>query len=155
MAAAKIDTPALRTRRSDIPLLADRVLQEEAALGHRCRLSADAMGALMEHGWPGNVRELKNVLKRAAAFGNAILEPEDLQLGDSWLGGGDDFVAIGGQTLRAAREGDPAARGAAQRRQPARGVGGAGMPRSTLNDKLRRYRIDAKELRRPPAKRRA
>ncbi|HEY2744149.1 MAG TPA: sigma 54-interacting transcriptional regulator [Polyangia bacterium] len=151
LAAAKIETPTLRSRRSDIPLLVERVLKDEAALGHRCRLSADAMGELMEHSWPGNVRELKNVLRRAAALGNGVIEPDDLRLGESWLGGGgDDIVAIAGQTFeqlekeilsRAVRRCDGNQRAAA---------GELDIPRSTLNDKLRRYRIDPKEMRREP-----
>jgi DNA-binding NtrC family response regulator len=149
LAAAKIETPTLRTRRSDIPLLVERVLQDEAALGHRCRVSAEAMGALMEHSWPGNVRELKNVLRRAAALGNGVVEPDDLQLGEAWLNGGDDdVVEIAGQTFeqlekeilsRAVRRCDGNQRAAA---------GELDIPRSTLNDKLRRYRIDPKEMRR-------
>jgi DNA-binding NtrC family response regulator len=153
LAAARVDTPSLRTRRSDIPLLVERVMQDEAAIGHRCRLSADAMAELMEHSWPGNVRELKNVLRRAAALGNAVLEPCDLALGEAWLNGEDDVVAIGGQTFeqiekeilsRAVRRCDGNQREAA---------GQLDIPRSTLNDKLRRYRIDPKEMRRRPKKR--
>jgi two-component system C4-dicarboxylate transport response regulator DctD len=154
LAAAKIDTPPLRSRRSDIPLLVDRVLQDEAALGHRCRVSTDAMGALMEHAWPGNVRELKNVLRRAAALGSGVIAPEDLQLGESWMGGAGELMALTGQTFeqlekeileRAVRRCDGNQRAASLELD---------MPRSTLNDKLRRYRIDPKELRRPAPKRR-
>jgi DNA-binding NtrC family response regulator len=97
------------------------------------------------------VRELKNVLRRAAALGNGVIEPDDLRLGESWLGGGgDDIVAIAGQTFeqlekeilsRAVRRCDGNQRAAA---------GELDIPRSTLNDKLRRYRIDPKEMRREP-----
>ncbi|HWE27005.1 MAG TPA: sigma 54-interacting transcriptional regulator [Polyangia bacterium] len=144
--AASIHTPSLRSRRSDIPLLVERILQDEAALGHRCRLSGESMGALMEHSWPGNVRELKNVLRRAAAVGSSVLQPEDLRIGDLALSVDDDVVTICGQTYvqiekeilsRTVRRCDGNQRAASAELD---------MPRSTLNDKLRRYRIDAKEM---------
>jgi DNA-binding NtrC family response regulator len=144
--AATVHTPSLRSRRSDIPLLVERILQDEAALGHRCRLSADAMGALMEHTWPGNVRELKNVLRRAAAIGNCVLETEDLRLGELALGGSDDLVAICGQTyVQIEREVLSRTVRRCNGNQRAASVE-LDMPRSTLNDKLRRYRIEPREM---------
>jgi DNA-binding NtrC family response regulator len=144
--AASVHTPPLRSRRSDIPLLVERIMQDEAAIGHRCRVSAEAMDMLMEHDWPGNVRELKNVLTRAAALGSNVLQPADLRLGDAALVVDDDVVTIGGQKYtqiereilsRAVRRCDGNQRAASA---------ALGIPRSTLNDKLRRYRIDTKEL---------
>ncbi len=144
--AATIRTPSLRTRRSDIPLLVERIMQEEAALGHRCRLSADAMGALLEHAWPGNVRELKNVMRRAAAIGNCVLEIEDLRLGETALGGDDDTVTICGQTY-VQIEKEVLARTVRRCNGNQRAASAElDMPRSTLNDKLRRYRIEPREI---------
>ena len=143
---ATIRTPSLRTRRSDIPLLIERILQDEAAIGHRCRLSGDAMGALMEHPWPGNVRELKNVLRRAAAMGGSVLAIEDLKLGDLLLTGDDESVSISGQTYeqiekevlsRTVRRCNGNQRAASVELD---------MPRSTLNDKLRRYGIEPRAM---------
>jgi two-component system, NtrC family, response regulator HydG len=63
----RIELPALRERREDIPLL----------LEHFCRyfntaqkkeihgVSPEAMEILMQYPWPGNVRELENCLERA------------------------------------------------------------------------------------------
>jgi len=144
--AASVRTPNLRSRRSDIPLLVERILRDEAAIGHRCRVSGEAMGALMEHDWPGNVRELKNVLRRAAALGSSVLGPDDLRLGDMALAVDDDVVTICGQTYakiereilsRTVRRCDGNQRAASMELD---------IPRSTLNDKLRRYRIDPKEM---------
>lgn len=141
--ATTIATPPLRSRRSDIPLLIERVLQEEAALGHRCRISGDAMAALMEHSWPGNVRELKNVLRRAAALGNGTLQVSDLKFGDAVMSGDDDAVTINGQTFEQIEK-EVLARTVRRcnGNQRAASVELA-MPRSTLNDKLRRYGIEA------------
>lgn len=69
-----IESPALRERAADIPLL----LQE---LAHRLennnenivKFNDDAMRSLMSHAWPGNVRELSNLVERLA-----ILYPKKL-----------------------------------------------------------------------------
>ncbi len=144
--AGQIHTPPLRSRRSDIPLLVERILQDEAAMGHRCRISGDAMAALMEHSWPGNVRELKNVLRRAAALGQCVLRGEDLRFGDGALPGADDAVQISGQTMEQIEK-EVLARTVRRcnGNQRAASVELA-MPRSTLNDKLRRYGIEPQAL---------
>jgi sigma-54 specific flagellar transcriptional regulator A len=69
-----IESPALRERAADIPLL----LQE---LAHRLdnnsesmvKFDDEAMRSLMSHSWPGNVRELSNLVERLA-----ILHPKKL-----------------------------------------------------------------------------
>jgi two-component system, NtrC family, response regulator len=145
LAAAVITTPALRARRSDIPLLIERILQDEAAGGARCQLSGAAMAAMMEHSWPGNVRELKNVLKRAAALGGALLEPSDLSFNTPPVKEDEDVVKLQGQTfeqierevlIRAVKRCGGNQRAASEE---------LGIPRSTLNDKIRRYGVE------PPA----
>jgi transcriptional regulator with PAS, ATPase and Fis domain len=63
-----IQLPALRERISDVPLLAERFLEEVGqSMGHApARLTDEAREALLTYRWPGNVRELHNVLERAA-----------------------------------------------------------------------------------------
>lgn len=61
--------PALRERRSDIPMLVHWFL-ERYAPGQELRVSNPAMKALMQYEWPGNVRELENCVERAVALGN-------------------------------------------------------------------------------------
>ncbi|WP_136440458.1 sigma-54-dependent transcriptional regulator [Pacificoceanicola onchidii] len=59
--------PPLRARLDDIPLLANRFLQESAAsMGGAPELSQDDISLLMGHDWPGNVRELRYVIERFA-----------------------------------------------------------------------------------------
>ena len=65
----KLQLPALRNRREDIPLLAahflDRISREQ---GVKFTLSDEALRTIMEHDWPGNVRELENAIERACAL---------------------------------------------------------------------------------------
>jgi two-component system NtrC family response regulator len=65
-----LEVPPLRTRREDIPLLAQAFLQRFAREFDRPpnTLSAEAMVVLQAHDWPGNIRELQNVIERGALF---------------------------------------------------------------------------------------
>lgn len=76
-----LDSPALRDRKEDIPLLAQHFLQRSAT---RCKrpvlgLSKEAEEMIMHYSWPGNVRELENAMERAVVFGlTEWVLPEDL-----------------------------------------------------------------------------
>ncbi len=72
-----VHVPALRERRSDIPMLVNWFC-ERYAPGADLRVSNSAMKALMNYDWPGNVRELENCVERAVALGNGTL----IDLGD-------------------------------------------------------------------------
>lgn len=77
----RIRLPALRHRKTDLPLLVDYMLQRQAAAKktRAKRFSNEALDALLSYDWPGNVRELENVVQRAnvLAKGDTIL-PKDL-----------------------------------------------------------------------------
>jgi len=76
--------PSLRELRDDIPLLAGRLLERQAAPGRVPRLAPDAMAALQAYDFPGNVRELENILERALALAGADeIAVEDLQISTS------------------------------------------------------------------------
>jgi DNA-binding NtrC family response regulator len=67
--------PPLRQRVEDIPLLAQRFL-EEAAKEFQRPVTAFTEGAVLrlgEHSWPGNVRELRNVVRQAV-----LLTPDSI-----------------------------------------------------------------------------
>ena len=61
--------PALRERRSDIPMLAHWFL-ERYAPGDSIQVMQAAMKCLLQYDWPGNVRELENCMERAVALGD-------------------------------------------------------------------------------------
>ena len=78
-----IAIPALRERKSDLPLLAASFVRRACRqLGKREPvLGQDALATLDRHTWPGNLRELRQVVERAAVVcdGDAIL-PQHLTL---------------------------------------------------------------------------
>jgi DNA-binding NtrC family response regulator len=63
----EIELPALRNRRSDVPLLANYFIEKFVRRFNKPikSMSTRALGALMRYDWPGNVRELENVIQRA------------------------------------------------------------------------------------------
>jgi len=83
LSTVTLRAPALRERRSDIPLLAERFLRGAAENARRsgCRLSEETVKRLVAYDWPGNVRELESSIEYAAlrARGDEIA-PEDLPL---------------------------------------------------------------------------
>jgi Nif-specific regulatory protein len=76
-----LDSPPLRDRKEDVPLLAQYFLQRSA---ERCKrqvlgLSPDAEAIITQYSWPGNVRELENAMERAVVLGvSDWVLPEDL-----------------------------------------------------------------------------
>jgi sigma-54 specific flagellar transcriptional regulator A len=60
-----IETPALRERKEDIPLLLKELMTRfEQEQGRTVRFTEKAVESLMEHPWSGNVRELSNLIER-------------------------------------------------------------------------------------------
>jgi DNA-binding NtrC family response regulator len=62
----RVDLPALRDRRGDLPLLAEHYLRMRAGDDRPLRLSPLAVRLLLSYPWPGNVRELFAALESAA-----------------------------------------------------------------------------------------
>jgi len=72
-----VHLPALRERRSDIPMLTNWFL-ERCAPGRSMQVTSRAMRALMQYEWPGNVRELENCVERAVALGEGDRDTIDI-----------------------------------------------------------------------------
>ena len=101
-----IDLPALRERRSDIPLLAQTFLQELRDDTNRTvrGFSDEALAALENYAWPGNIRELQNVVERAVLLGKSeMITPADLPRD---IAGGSAITVsrVGNRTLKEALE---------------------------------------------------
>ena len=66
LSVTHIDLPALRTRRRDIPLLANHFLDIYTKRENRILrgIAPETMMLLKAYAWPGNVRELENVIQQ-------------------------------------------------------------------------------------------
>jgi DNA-binding NtrC family response regulator len=83
LAVVRLDVPALRARREDVPLLVEHFLAGREIEPP----TPDSLRRLCEHSWPGNVRELRNVLERAVALsGRGPLTIRDSDLEATWSG---------------------------------------------------------------------
>lgn len=75
-----IETPALRERKEDIPLLLKELLTRlEHEQEKTVRFTEKAIESLMEHSWGGNVRELSNLIERMLImYGDQIVDVAEL-----------------------------------------------------------------------------
>jgi DNA-binding NtrC family response regulator len=81
LSVVTLGAPALRERRSDIPLLAERFLRGAAENAGRGPLKflEETIKTLVAYDWPGNVRELESSIEYASLQARgAEIEPEDL-----------------------------------------------------------------------------
>ena len=142
-----IHLPPLRERLADIIPLAENFLTHT---GTPRQLSATAAAALLAHPWPGNVRELRNAMERAAALARrtvieaddlAFLHPATVAPPTDWLAG--DLPAAVARLERAMIQRAMSDSGG-NRTDAARRLG---IHRQLLYEKLRRYDLDASEIR--------
>ncbi len=100
----EIHLPPLRERRTDIPALAHRFLdQASKKMGRPLKgFTEGAMERMMAHSWPGNVRELENEISRIAALAGDAELVSTAMLSDEIRGGG---AAAGGSSAAPASGG--------------------------------------------------
>ena len=77
--------PALRDRRSDVPLLVEYFTHRYAKrVGKRIRrVTQETSQLLQSYDWPGNIRELQNVIERAVI----VCDSDTLSIDPWWLSG--------------------------------------------------------------------
>jgi formate hydrogenlyase transcriptional activator len=141
-----LHAPPLRERPADIPVLVEYLTQRYAAqLGKTITsVSRRTIDLLTSYDWPGNVRELQNVIQRAV-----ILCEGTLVVDEKWLAPRSSRRGARGTGLgrpSAHEEKELIERALASSRGRVAGADGAaarlGIPRSTLESKIRSLRID-------------
>jgi len=75
-----IETPPLRERAEDLPLLINDLIERLDHEGHGpIRLAPAAIESLAGYEWPGNVRELANLIERLSIlYPNGVVDIQDL-----------------------------------------------------------------------------
>jgi len=134
--------PALRTRKEDIPVLAEYLLEKFAAdLGRgEMRLGPNCLEALQSYSWPGNVRELRNVIERAVL----LSEQKTLGLKDLHFdgrGGANAHYSNSNLTLLEVERQHIEHVLQEEKGSVERTAKRLGVPRSSLYEKLKRHRI--------------
>lgn len=92
-----ISIPPLRSRMSDVPLLAQTFVEKTCRYEGipRKRILQEAMHHLCTYHWPGNVRQLENVMEMAVVLSGdrEVLLPGDFRLPSRSSGREDDGIA--------------------------------------------------------------
>jgi transcriptional regulator with GAF, ATPase, and Fis domain len=143
-----IDMPPLRERREDIPVLVEYLVDRYARkLGKNIRgVSSRTLELFQSCSWPGNIRELQNVIERSVI----VCETENFSVDETWLPqqplaseckSQSDFS----QKLDA-QEKEMIEAALSESRGQVFGPSGAaamlGMPRSTVESKIRSLKIN-------------
>jgi DNA-binding NtrC family response regulator len=140
-----IAVPPLRERTEDIPLLVEYFVGRFAKEGGKTirHISKQTLVQLRKYHWPGNIRELQNVLERAVI----LSETDTFVVDDSWLKGEPaESSQRRGLSAFADREVKMIEAALAETHGLISGPTGAaaklGIPRQTLDSKIRRLGID-------------
>ena len=79
-----VEVPPLRERQSDVPALAEYILNKltnQCGTDSMTTITPDALSTLSTYSFPGNVRELENILERAMALcEDDLITVDDLDL---------------------------------------------------------------------------
>ena len=142
-----IAVPPLRDRKDDIPLLVEYLIERYASkAGKKIKnIHKRTLELFQAYDWPGNIRELQNVIERAVILGDGGTFSVD----ELWLQSespGTSHAGNGLARLRSDQERELIESALAESRGRVAGPSGAaaklGIPRSTLETKIRRLGIE-------------
>jgi formate hydrogenlyase transcriptional activator len=140
-----ISVPSLRERVDDIPLLVEYfVVRFAKEAGKAIRhIGKDTLEQLQGYHWPGNIRELQNVVERAVI----LSETDTFVVDESWLESeSEESSQREGLSALEGREVEMIEAALAEAHGRISGPSGAaaklGIPRQTLESKIRRLGLD-------------
>jgi formate hydrogenlyase transcriptional activator len=141
-----IQTPSLRERVEDIPLLVEYFIERYAKKsGKKIRnIGKNTLELFQSYDWPGNIRELQNVIERAVV----LCDGETFSVDETWLkrDGQRSAPAMPFVATLAEREKEIIESVLAESHGQVAGRSGAaaklGMPRQTLESKIKSLGID-------------
>jgi transcriptional regulator with GAF, ATPase, and Fis domain len=151
-----IEMPSLRGRQADIPLLVEYFIDRYARKAGKNikRINKKTLDLLQSYPWPGNIRELQNVIERSVI----LCETEIFSIDENWLTKQSSLTEPKNQmelprsllaqekemieaALKVSRGRIFGAKGAAAK---------LGIPRSTLESKIKSLKIDKNRFRTSP-----
>ena len=143
-----IELPSLRERRADIPVLVEYFIDRCARnVGKNIRgINKESLDLLQSYPWPGNIRELQNVIERSVI----LCETENFSVDETWLPQQTVVRESKSQSnycqKLASREKEMIESALRESEGRVFGPSGAaailGMPRSTVESKIRSLRIN-------------
>jgi len=142
-----IEVPALRERKSDIPMLIEYFVRRYAnkARKHISRIDKRTLKLCESYDWPGNIRELQNIIERSVI----LCTGDTFRIDEAWLFNGGASRAKSSARLSEtleSREKEIIEAALAESKGRVAGPNGAaarlGIPRSTLDWKIRHLKIN-------------
>jgi formate hydrogenlyase transcriptional activator len=145
-----LEMPPIRERREDIPVLVEYFIGRYARKAGKTfrQVSKRTLDRLRSYPWPGNVRELQNVIERSVI----VSDTDEFTVDESWLSGTSAVERrLGLSGTLAAHEKtivEEALRASGGRVfGPSGAAARLGIPRSTLESKIRALRINKSRFR--------
>jgi PAS domain S-box-containing protein len=150
-----LEMPSLRERKTDIPVLVEYFIHRYARKAGKSfrRVNKRTLDHLQSYPWPGNVRELQNVIERSVV----VCDSDEFTVDESWL---STRVTVKSShalpsTLAAHEKAliEGALRASGGRVfGPSGAAARLGIPRSTLESRIRALKINKRRFRLLPAK---
>jgi DNA-binding NtrC family response regulator len=145
-----LEMPPLRERREDIAVLVEYFIDRYARKAGKTirRVSKRTLDSLRSYPWPGNVRELQNVIERSVI----VSDTDEFTIDESWIStqpAVKNGLGLSG-TLASHEKAliEDALRAAGGRVfGPSGAAARLGMPRSTLESKIRALKINKSRFR--------
>jgi formate hydrogenlyase transcriptional activator len=152
-----IETPSLRERRADIPLLVEYFIDRYARKAGKNikRINKKTLELLQSYPWPGNIRELQNVIERSMI----LCDTEIFSIDENWLSRppplspeSKEQIELPLRLLVQEKNMIEAALKESRGRVfgPYGAAGKLGIPRSTLESKIKSLKIDKNRFRTSP-----
>jgi PAS domain S-box-containing protein len=142
-----IEIPSLRERREDIPLLVEYFIERYARKASKQikRINKKTLELLQSYAWPGNIRELQNVIERSMI----LCETEIFSIDENWLPPPLTLASkqqVGHRRRVLLQEKEMIETALKDTGGRVAGPNGAavklGMPRSTMESKIRTFKIN-------------
>jgi DNA-binding NtrC family response regulator len=143
-----IRIPPLRMRREDVPLLASSFIERISPELRKdvADLTEDALKLLLDHDWPGNVRELENAIERAIiTCKGKVLTHDDFGFLNPRSQQKQSWTAPPNLTLEEVEKEVILATLRRTEGNIRKAAGLLGIDRSTLYDKLKKYKASGTE----------
>jgi formate hydrogenlyase transcriptional activator len=147
-----IEMPSLRERREDIPMLVEYFIDRFAREAGKSfqAVNKKSLELLQSYPWPGNIRELQNVIERSVI----VCETEHFSVDESWLSrqprstGPKSQLEIAQKLASQEKEMIEAVLSECGGRVfgPSGAAAKLGMPRSTLESKIRSLKINKRRF---------
>jgi formate hydrogenlyase transcriptional activator len=142
-----IEMPSLRERKGDITLLVGYLTERYASrAGKKIKhIAKRTLGLFQEYDWPGNIRELQNLIERAVI----LCDSDTLSIDETWLKRSHQHCAVQTVPVESSLEyhdKEVIEEALAACKGRVAGPSGAatrlGIPRSTLESRIKSLRID-------------